>query len=67
MDPLTVHPSSEGGVGKMLMYAALDHAHKQNHNQIRFVQSPSHIRSFVLYTKSGCVPRVPLVLMNGWH
>jgi predicted N-acetyltransferase YhbS len=63
--PLTVHPSSEGGVGKKLMYAALDHAQKQNHNQIRLVQSPSHIRSFVLYTKTGFYLREPLFLMEG--
>jgi predicted N-acetyltransferase YhbS len=63
--PLTVHPSSEGGIGKMLMYAALNHARKQNHDQIRLVQSPSHIRSFVLYTKSGFILREPLFLMKG--
>jgi predicted N-acetyltransferase YhbS len=45
--PLTVHPSAEGGVGRSLMYAALDQAHKQGHDQVRLVQSPSHIRSFV--------------------
>ena len=63
--PLTVHPSAEGGVGKMLMYAALTQARKQNHDQIRLVQSPSHIRSFVLYTKSGFTLREPLFLMQG--
>ena len=47
--PLTVHPSAEGGIGRRLMDAPLIHAHKQNHHQIRLVQSPSHIRSFVLY------------------
>ena len=63
--PLTVHPSAEGGVDKMLMYAALTKARKQNHDQIRLVQSPSHIRSFVLYTKSGFTLREPLFLMQG--
>ncbi|MGH9924736.1 MAG: GNAT family N-acetyltransferase, partial [Nitrososphaeraceae archaeon] len=64
--PLTVHPSAEGGgVGKMLMDAALAQAHKQNHDQIRLVQSPSHIRSFVLYTKCGFTLREPLFLMRG--
>src|SRR5918995_1342805 len=64
--PLTVHPSSEGGgVGKMLMDAALTQARKQNHDQIRLVQSPSHIRSFVLYTKCGFTLREPLFLMQG--
>lgn len=63
--PLTVHPFAEGGVGKILMGAALTQARKQNHNQIRLVQSPSHIRSFVLYTKCGFTLREPLFLMQG--
>jgi predicted N-acetyltransferase YhbS len=63
--PLTVHPSAEGGVGRMLMDAALTQARKQNHDQIRLVQSPSHIRSFVLYTKSGFTLRESLFLMQG--
>jgi len=64
--PLTVHPSAEGGgVGKMLMDAALTQAREHNHDQIRLVQSPSHIRSFVLYTKSGFTLREPLLLMQG--
>jgi len=64
--PLTVYPSAEGGgVGKMLMDAALTQAREHNHDQIRLVQSPSHIRSFVLYTKSGFTLREPLLLMQG--
>jgi predicted N-acetyltransferase YhbS len=64
--PLTVHPSAEdGGVGTMLMDAAITQARKQNHNQIRLVQSPSHIRSFVLYTKCCFALREPLFLMQG--
>jgi predicted N-acetyltransferase YhbS len=63
--PLTVHPSAEGGIGRMLMDAALTQAHIQDHDQIRLVQSPSHIRSFVLYTKSGFTLREPLMLMQG--
>ena len=63
--PLTVHPSAEGGIGKILMDAALTQAHKQNHDQIRLVQSPSHVRSFILYTKSGFTLREPLFLMQG--
>ncbi len=60
--PITVHPSAEGGgVGKILM-AALTQAHN---GQIRLVQSPSHIRSFGLYTKSGFTLREPLFLMQG--
>lgn len=63
--PLTVHPSSKGGVGKMLMEAALTQARKQSYDRIRLVQSPSHIRSFVLYTKCGFTLREPLFLMQG--
>jgi GNAT superfamily N-acetyltransferase len=63
--PLTVHPSAEGGVGTILMDAALTQARKQNYDQIRLVQSPSHIRSFVLYTKCGFTLREPLFLMQG--
>ena len=47
------------------MDAALDQAKKQGHNQVRLVQSPSHIRSFVLYTKCGFALREPLFLMQG--
>lgn len=64
--PLTVHPSAEGGgIGRKLMNAAVIQAHKRNHDQIRLVQSPSHIRSFVLYTKCGFTLREPLFLMQG--
>jgi GNAT superfamily N-acetyltransferase len=62
--PLTVHPPSEGGIGRRLMDAALSQAHMQNYDQIRLVQSPSHIRSFVLYTKCGFILREPLFLMQ---
>lgn len=63
--PLTVLPSAEGGVGRALMDAALDEAKKRKYEQVRLVQSPSHIRSFVLYTKTGFVLREPLFLMQG--
>ena len=64
--PFTVHPAAEGGgIGRTLMEAALTQASKQNHDQIRLVQSPSHIRSFVLYTKCGFTLREPLFLMQG--
>jgi hypothetical protein len=63
--PLTVHPTAEGDVGKAFMVACLVHARKQNYEYIRLVQSPSHIRSFVLYTGSGFKLREPLFLMQG--
>jgi predicted N-acetyltransferase YhbS len=64
--PLTVDPAAEGsGVGSVLMKAVVSHAYSQNYDQVRLVQSPSHIRSFVLYTKSGFTLREPLFLMQG--
>lgn len=65
LGPLTVHPSAEGGIGRALMDAALSEARKQNQERIRLVQSPSHIRSFALYTKSGFSLRESLFLMQG--
>jgi predicted N-acetyltransferase YhbS len=64
--PLTVDPAAEGGgVGSLLMNAAVSYAYSQNYDQVRLVQSPNHIRSFVLYTKSGFTLREPLFLMQG--
>lgn len=63
--PLTVHPSAEGGVGRLLMNAILDEARRRQIDQVRFVQSPSHIRSLVLYTKCGFALREPLLFMQG--
>jgi predicted N-acetyltransferase YhbS len=63
--PLTVDPSAEGGVGRALMEAALMEARKRDYDQVRLVQSPSHLRSFALYTKCGFALREPLFLMKG--
>ena len=63
--PLTVNPSVEGGVGRLLISAATARAYRQNYDKVRLVQSSSHIRSFVLYTKTGFTLREPLFLMHG--
>jgi predicted N-acetyltransferase YhbS len=63
--PLTVDPSAKGGVGRVLMDAALGEARKRNYEQVRLVQSPSHLRSFALYTKCGFTLREPLFLIHG--
>ena len=63
--PLTVDPSVQGGVGRALMEASLTEARKRSYDQVRLVQSPSHLRSFVLYTKCGFILREPLFLMRG--
>ena len=63
--PLTVDPSAEGGVGRALMDAALMEARTRGYEQVRLVQSPSHLRSFALYTKCGFALHEPLFLMQG--
>lgn len=63
--PLTVDSSVQGGVGRALMEASLTEARKRSYDQVRLVQSPSHLRSFVLYTKCGFILREPLFLMRG--
>src|ERR687889_2120104 len=63
--PLTVDPSAQGGVGRALMEASLVEARKRYCDQVRLVQSPSHLRSFVLYTKCGFTLREPLYLIQG--
>jgi GNAT superfamily N-acetyltransferase len=63
--PLTVDPSAQGGVGRALMEAALMQARARGYDQVRLVQSPSHLRSFVLYTKCGFILRESLFLMQG--
>jgi hypothetical protein len=47
------------------MEAALMEARKRDYDQVRLVQSPSHLRSFALYTKCGFALREPLFLMQG--
>jgi predicted N-acetyltransferase YhbS len=64
--PLTVDPEAEGSAaGRRLMEAALDEASARKFDRVRLVQSPSHLRSLALYTKSGFDVREPLVLMGG--
>jgi ribosomal protein S18 acetylase RimI-like enzyme len=63
--PLTVDPSAEGGVGRALMNSVLGEARMRQYDCVRLVQSPSHVRSFVLYTKCGFTLREPLFLMQG--
>jgi predicted N-acetyltransferase YhbS len=62
--PLTVHPSAQGGVGRKLLRAAVEHADRTGLQRIRLVQSPSHLRSLALYSSTGFVGREPLVLVN---
>ena len=41
------------GVGRILMDAALTQASKQNHDHIRLVQSPSHVRMDLFSSSIG--------------
>ncbi len=63
--PLTVLPSAEGGVGRQLMESVLLEARRRGFEQVRLVQSPSHLRSLALYAKLGFTVREPLVLVQG--
>jgi|KBSSwiStaDraftv2_1062776.scaffolds.fasta_scaffold41664_2 ribosomal protein S18 acetylase RimI-like enzyme len=64
--PLTVDPAAEGSeVGQRLMHAAMNAARNRSIDQIRLVQSPSHLRSLALYGKLGFEVREPLVLLSG--
>jgi N-acetylglutamate synthase-like GNAT family acetyltransferase len=63
--PVTVAPQAEGDrVGQKLMQAALDEATTRNIEQVRLVQSPSHLRSLALYTKLGFDVREALLMMQ---
>jgi ribosomal protein S18 acetylase RimI-like enzyme len=64
--PLTVDPAVEGSaVGRRLMLTATNEARDRCIEQVRLVQSPSHLRSLALYTKLGFQVREPLVLVTG--
>jgi ribosomal protein S18 acetylase RimI-like enzyme len=63
--PLTVDPAGKGGAGRLLMQAALDEARKRGIDQVRLIQSPSHLRSLALYSKLAFDVREPLVLVTG--
>jgi predicted N-acetyltransferase YhbS len=63
--PLTVAPQAEGSrVGRMLMLAAVEEAAARHIEQVRLVQSPSHLRSLALYSKLGFDVREPLLMMQ---
>lgn len=64
--PLTVDPAAEGAaVTQRLMHAAINAARDRSIDQVRLVQSPSHLRSLALYAKLGFEVREPLVLFGG--
>jgi ribosomal protein S18 acetylase RimI-like enzyme len=64
--PLTVDPKAEGSAaGRRLMQAAIDESRDRGIEQVRLLQSPSHLRSLALYIKLGFQVREPLVLITG--
>ena len=63
--PLTVEPAAEGGAGRRLMNAALEDARNRRIEQVRLIQSPSHLRSLALYSKLDFQVREPLILVTG--
>ena len=63
--PADLQPAAEGAVGQGLMNAALEESRQRRLERVRLVQSPSHVRSLVLYAKLGFDVREPLLLMQG--
>jgi ribosomal protein S18 acetylase RimI-like enzyme len=63
--PLTVDPKGGEGAGRRLMQSTLEDARKRGIEQVRLIQSPSHLRSLALYSKLGFDVREPLVLVTG--
>ena len=62
--PLTVEPAYEGGVGAALMQEALTEAARMDIEQVRLIQSPTHLRSLSLYMKAGFDLREPLLVVT---
>lgn len=64
--PITVDPAAQnGGIGRKLMEAVIDHARASGVGAVRLVQAAYHGRSLSLYTKLGFAAREPLSVMQG--
>ncbi|WP_270939300.1 GNAT family N-acetyltransferase, partial [Falsiroseomonas oryzae] len=62
--PITVDPRwQDGGVGRRLMQAVLDHA--EGAASVRLVQAGYHMRSLALYASLGFEVKAPLLLLDG--
>lgn len=64
--PITVDTSVQNsGIGRHLMLAVIELAHRQGISAVRLVQAAYHNRSLSLYTKLGFVAREPLSVLQG--
>jgi predicted N-acetyltransferase YhbS len=66
LGPISVDPEVQNrGIGRQLMLAAMDEAHRHGCAGIRLVQVAYHNRSLCLYTTLGFRSRYPLSIMQG--
>jgi predicted N-acetyltransferase YhbS len=66
LGPITVDPGiQDGGVGRALMAAALDHSDGQGALGVRLLQAAYHNRSLSLYAKLGFAVREPFAVLQG--
>ena len=64
--PITVDPDTQNhGVGRKMMDAVIERAHRQGAVGIRLVQAAFHNRSLSLYTSLGFDIREPIAVMQG--
>lgn len=64
--PITVDPAAQnGGVGRGLMQAVMDHAGATGASGVRLVQAAYHNRSLCLYTRLGFRSREMLSVLQG--
>jgi len=64
--PITIDPGEQNrGIGRLLMQATLERAHRQGAAGVRLVQAGFHTRSLSLYTNLGFDVREHLACMQG--
>jgi GNAT superfamily N-acetyltransferase len=64
--PITVDPAVQNlRIGRSLMEAVLERAHRMGISSVRLVQAAYHLRSLSLYTQLGFEVREPLSVMQG--
>eukprot|EP01087_Luapelamoeba_hula_P007094 TRINITY_DN1721_c0_g1_i2.p1 TRINITY_DN1721_c0_g1~~TRINITY_DN1721_c0_g1_i2.p1 ORF type:complete len:312 (+),score=45.97 TRINITY_DN1721_c0_g1_i2:37-972(+) len=63
--PIGVHPSSQGGVGRALMQAVLDHAKERGTKTVRLMQEAHNRTSYSLYIKLGFEEKDQMAFVEG--